>query len=1137
MVFRSFCSFISRSHCLDAVKIHMSKQGKKQRLSPNASPRDIGCSGVERWNSSLSGNGQPRRKVPFRTVNDLSPSTSSASFKLDNVISRTEDIDKSPNDLKKYRHIKLRNGLRALLISDPSEVGSSITVTESDNSKEKEVAGLSELSFGSSESESEEDAEDDKSTVKLSAAGLCIGAGSFCDPAEAPGLAHFLEHMVFMGSDKYPEENAYDSFIKKHGGDDNASTDCERTLFYFDIQQEHFRQALDMFAQFFIHPLLKKSSIYRERQAVDSEFEQSLTSDYVRKQQLKALMAHKDHPMGNFMWGNMESLKEGSELHERLQTFHREMYSAQYMTLAVQAEESLDTLEKWVSETFSDIPNNGKPPKTFKHRGEVFDKSRFCKLYKVIPVKSINQIEITWSLPSQLDNFRTKPLGYLSFLIGHEGEGSILSFLKKKCWALGLYAGTGEYGFEHNTATAMFSVTISLTDEGLANYYEVLTCIFQYVAMLKREGPQKQIFDEIKRVDEIDFIWQEECDPTDNVEDLCAEMQLYPPKLYLCGSHLLLNYEPWTITECLEEMTPRNANIMILSKSFEDKDICNKTEKWYKTKYSVSDINPYWLKSWNNPENNPNLHLPGRNEFIATDFQLLKLNPDVQMTKKPALILDNDQGRLWYKPNNKFSVPKAYIFFHLITPLANQTPQTMVLFDLFLRLLKQNLTELAYPADLAQLWYELKDLETGMSIRVGGFNHKLARLFELIVDHMVEFSVSQEMFDAVKDKASRDYYNHFIKPAKLVTDLRVSIIQQTHWSAVDKRSFVNQITRDMLMSFVEEFKTKLFIEGLVIGNMTSEEALRIEKYLCSKLQCAVLPRNARPEIRCVQLPRGKFYYCRVENFNKEDVNSSVTHYYQLEPTSIKASCICDLISSCMEEPCFDILRTREQLGYSVWCASHLTNGILGFSLNVETQSSKFSLNEVDEKMISFVQEYGRTLNSMTQKEFKAQVTALVGLKKKEETNLLEEADKYWNEIITQNYVFDRMEKEIEAVSKISKSELYTWYKANLLNPERYKKLSIQVQGCTTKTDAGSTSELQPCARPPLRRHSSSCNGIKISDHMVAMNQQRQQDIDWGGMCELVYLPVGKVPMKYCIMDIPGFKRLLPVYPVHKANTW
>lgn len=56
-------------------------------------------------------------------------------------------------------------------------------------------------------------------------------------------LIYFL--VVFMGSSKYPDENGFDAFLKKHGGSDNASTDCERTVFQFDVQRKYFKEALD----------------------------------------------------------------------------------------------------------------------------------------------------------------------------------------------------------------------------------------------------------------------------------------------------------------------------------------------------------------------------------------------------------------------------------------------------------------------------------------------------------------------------------------------------------------------------------------------------------------------------------------------------------------------------------------------------------------------------------------------------------------------------------------------------------------------------------------------------------------------------------------------------------------------------
>ena len=92
---------------------------------------------------------------------------------------------------------------------------------------------------------------------------------------------------------------------------DNAHTDAKTTTFYFEVQRRKFRRALDMFAQFFIDPLMAKSAMTRERQAVDSEFQMALPSDYNKKQQLLgSVAARPNHPLGKFMWGNQESLSK-----------------------------------------------------------------------------------------------------------------------------------------------------------------------------------------------------------------------------------------------------------------------------------------------------------------------------------------------------------------------------------------------------------------------------------------------------------------------------------------------------------------------------------------------------------------------------------------------------------------------------------------------------------------------------------------------------------------------------------------------------------------------------------------------------------------------------------------------------------
>lgn len=71
--------------------------------------------------------------------------------------------------------------------------------------------------------------------------------GFLSDPKEVLGLAHFCEHMLFLGTKKYPNENDYNKFLSEHGGSSNAATYPDHTIYYFDIVPEQLGSALDRY--------------------------------------------------------------------------------------------------------------------------------------------------------------------------------------------------------------------------------------------------------------------------------------------------------------------------------------------------------------------------------------------------------------------------------------------------------------------------------------------------------------------------------------------------------------------------------------------------------------------------------------------------------------------------------------------------------------------------------------------------------------------------------------------------------------------------------------------------------------------------------------------------------------------------
>ncbi|EDO31509.1 predicted protein [Nematostella vectensis] len=869
--------------------------------------------------------------------------------------------------------------------------------------------------------------------TKLAAAALCIGTGSFSDPDDIPGLAHFLEHMVFMGSEKYPDENSFDAFIKKHGGNSNAFTDCERTVFVFDVRRKHFREALDRFAQFFICPLLKSGSIEREIKAVESEYRMSYQNDQVKKMQLLQSLARDGHPYRKFLWGSESTLQttpeeKGIDVCGQLKKFMTKMYSSQYMTLAVCSKEPLDTLELWVEKLFSTVPNNylffSKLP---------FEDSKFNKLYKVVPVRDIHQLEITWTLPCQQQHYRIKPLHYISWLLGHEGPGSVLSLLiKKYCW------------FEKNTNYIGFPTGLFLGTFNNSSKFQIATIVFQYLEMLRRLGPQKRIYDELHAIEENEFRFQEQCDPYEFVENVVENMQLFPEEDYLTGDQLMWEFNEEVISNAANLLTPEKANIMLSSQTY--KEECTDTEPWFQTPFNCSELDPKWVEIWQNLDLNDELHLPAKNEYIATDFTIK--DPSDSPIKFPVTVQESPCGRVWHYKDEKFRTPRSRYYFHFISSIVNESSQSMVLTEVFLKVLEYNLREVAYAAGVAQLSYSMSVHETGIVLRLSGFNHKLPLLFQTIVDYFTNFTVDFQTFDMVKRELMRTYSNTAIKPNKLIRSVRLAILQHIKWTTVDKRAAIPDITMETLESFVRMFQSKLYIESLIQGNVTSEEAIALQeviyrKYLCYNVLIGSL--SGVVQIRVVQLPRGECI-CRIPGMNKEDSNSVVIHYYQYGAATVEDFARLELLMMMMEEPCFDILRTREQLGYSVSCTCRNTFGVLGFSVSVQTQAEKFSVEHVASRINAFIDEFREILEKTSEEDFKSQVDSLIEIKRHDDLCLADEADRNWYEVLDQTYLFDRRTKEVEALSKVTKSELLNCFVSYVSGGDHYSKLSVQIVG-------------------------------------------------------------------------------------------
>ncbi|KGG51986.1 A-factor-processing enzyme [Mitosporidium daphniae] len=288
---------------------------------------------------------------------------------------------KGKSDTLIYEHIQLPNGLKTLVIHDH--------------------------------------------TAETASATISFNFGSFLDPPEYPGLAHFLEHLLFMGTEKYRDEAEYVSFISENSGSCNAETSGEYTLYHFSIKADFLEPALDRFSQFFTAPLFSASCVGKEIDAIDSEFLIHRQHDFQRYRHVRAFLTNLSHPFHNFLVANKATLtgKDGGNIRDEVISFYRNHYSADRMSLVVVGKEPIADLIKLVKDKFPNVPGSLQPFDCYwKHISRAVEEN----LGSIIWVKTLQltrTIEFVWQIPDQMPLYMSKPASFLAGIIGHDGDG------------------------------------------------------------------------------------------------------------------------------------------------------------------------------------------------------------------------------------------------------------------------------------------------------------------------------------------------------------------------------------------------------------------------------------------------------------------------------------------------------------------------------------------------------------------------------------------------------------------------------------------------------------------------------------------------------------------------------------------
>lgn len=926
------------------------------------------------------------------------------------LLAGENSVNKPVLDDRQYRFIRLnKNGLKVLLINDPA--------------------------------------------TDKAAAALDVHVGSFADKEyDVNGLAHFCEHLLFMGTEKYPEENEYSSYLAKHLGHSNAFTASEHTNYYFELSSDHLEGALDRFSQFFISPLFSPSCKDREIKAVDSENKKNLQSDVWRLYQLDKLLSNKKHPYNGFLTGNFETLHEiplsdGRNVRDVLLEFYELHYLANLMSLVILGTQDLDTLTKWAVEKFENIPNKDYPAPNYNGEA-LFTQDQLTKLIRAKPIMDTHKLEVVFMIPDDQDSYwDSKPARYLSHLLGHESEGSLLYFLKNNLnWVNGLSAGN----MKVCQGTSLFYAEFQMTPQGLQNWQQILVHLFEYLKLVTETDPQQWLFAELAEMSEINFRFRQKLAASRTVSLLAKSLWKFGdivPSEHILDDTILRSFDAEKIQHYASYFTPDNFRASLTSQTLDNLDL---KERWYGTEYSYTDIPQDLLTKVRNVELNNNFHLPIPNEFIPENFEVKKRKVDSPL-RHPFLIEDNTRFQIWHKQDDQFEVPKGTIelFFHL--PSANNDPVSWLYTVLYCDLIEDALDNIRYYASLVGLAFQLTAWRDGFVLKVQGYNDKLPLLLYKVIDQMIgDFAPEAERFELIKFKISQALKNsgYEVPYAQIGNHFLTLVNDKTYTSEEKLEVLLSKITYDGLIEFISKqiFSQGLFTEGLILGNFDIKEARSISNNVSKKLEkfreIAETPEKIESVIKLQThtLPKGEVVRFEELLADENNINSCIEYYYQIDSKLInndKVKVLNDLLATIIHEPCFNQLRTKEQLGYVVFSGVRSTRTTLGFRILIQSERETDYLEYRIEEFLEVI--FRRYVNEvMTDDDFDKFKQALKDKKLTKLKNLGEEFSRLWGGITDGYFDFESRWRHVELLLEISKSDFVEFYNGVILKSETPK---------------------------------------------------------------------------------------------------
>ena len=818
---------------------------------------------------------------------------------------------RSPNDERQYRYFQLDNKMKVLLISD--------------------------------------------SKAEKSAASLNVHVGSFQNPVEREGLAHFLEHMLFLGTEKYPEAGEYQAYISEHGGRHNAYTSLEQTNYFFDVDSAYLVDTLDRFAQFFVAPRFDTKYVDRERHAVDSEYQLKIKDDSRREWDVLSELLNQKHPLAKFSVGNLQTLVNDAErpIRPDLLAFYERYYSANLMTLVVLGNESLDQLETAVKARFSAVVNRNTEVEV---SGEpLFVAGDLPLQVMITPEKEKRELNLLFPMPSAKAYWRQGPLSFLGHLLGGESEGSFLAVMKTQGLVESLSAGPA---FDSREGAA-FAVSIGLTPKGIVKRQQVLEVFYQWLQLTTQKGIAAWRYGELAELQHSAFRFLEKTSASSYVQALSVALHTYPPEEVLRGHFLNDDFDVAVIKKYASYLRPDNALVSWVAPELAPGD---NVSQWYGAPYKIiASKMSSGRESALSASLVAELSLPKANVFLPTRFPLSgKGGAQVNPVRLPLEGAEN--AELWHYSDTQFASPRASYSARLAIPvLSSCRSEAMV--ELYIALVEDQLDAGLYAARLAGLNYGLSRWSNGIAIAIAGYADKQSVLLGRILEVMAKPDWDEMRFQRVREQLVREGRNSLKQWPIRQVFAELDPLLRGNCRVIDLAEQLETVALDEMKNFSGSLFNKghgLSYAGGVLGAETARE---MTLHTLNRLQ---LGSEGDVELEYAILKLKSTQVAALRQIPVEHNDSSAVLYIQGDTDNLQERAQVAVLDAMMSAPFYSDMRTEKKLGYVVGSRLAHRQRVPGLMFYIQSPvaSAQLLRAEID----GFITGFGKVIEDLSEED-------------------------------------------------------------------------------------------------------------------------------------------------------------------------